>query len=129
MLSFIIFLIGSASVYGQDEDSQVRVSDLGVVIDNYGNPIPNVKVQTKGNDLVVTSNELGQFELNAKVGEVIILSHLNFYEKEVKVTTNQKGNNGATFQMAEKYLEKPEQLDLLYSVTDKNEYLGAASTI
>lgn len=129
LLSFIIFLIGSASVYGQDEDSQVRVSDLGVVIDNYGNPIPNVKVQTKGNDIVVTSNELGQFELNAKVGEVIILSHPNFYEKTVKVTDKLKGNAGATIQLDEKYLEKPEQLDLLYSVTNKNEYLGAASTI
>ncbi|MFV0591826.1 MAG: SusC/RagA family TonB-linked outer membrane protein [Draconibacterium sp.] len=129
LLSLIIFTVGSASVCGQELNSNVRVADVGIVVDNYGNPIPNVKIQKKGSDASVSSNEQGQFELNVKEGEVIILSHPDFYEKIIEITSGLKTDAGTKFQMIEKYLEKPGQLDVLYGTTDKNAYLGAASTI
>ena len=129
LLSLLIFSIGSASVYGQDDDSKVSVSNLGVVVDNYGNPIANVKIQKKGDDAVISSDEQGQFELNAKDGEVLILSHPKFYEKYIKVTPGLLTDAGTEFQLVEKYLEQHDNLDVLYGETTKEEYLGAASTI
>ena len=129
LLSLVIFTAGGASVYGQEVNSDVRVTDLGIVVDDYGNPIPNVKIQKKGSDVISSSNEKGQFELDAKEGDVFIFSHPDFYERIIHVTPGMAMDAGTEFQLVGKYLERPTQLDVLYGVNDKDEFLGAASTI
>ena len=125
LLAIILFSIGLATSRGQ----QVDVANLGIVLDSYGNPIANVEIQIKGSSEKTTSNNLGNFELKAKVGDIILFSHPDFYTAEKKVKSEIETKEAIEFYLVEKYLKDPEKLDVLYGTVDKEEFLGAASTI
>ncbi|MGQ8338259.1 SusC/RagA family TonB-linked outer membrane protein [Sunxiuqinia sp. A32] len=125
LLALIIFSIGLATSHGQE----MGVSNLGVVLDSYGNPVANVEIQINGSSEKATSNQSGHFELNAKPGDVITFTHPDFYIAEKKVKTTIETDEAVEFYLVEKYLKDPEDLDVLYGSVNKDEYLGAASTI
>lgn len=123
LLALIIFSIGLANSQGQELD----VSNVGIVLDSFGNPVANVEIRIKGNNEGTISDRFGQFELNANPGDILVFTHPSFYVAQKKATD--KSDEGTKFYLTEKYLQDPEKLDVLYGTVDKDEYLGAASTI
>jgi TonB-linked SusC/RagA family outer membrane protein len=49
----------------------------GIVTDDSGNPLPNVSVSVKGGSAGTTTNEKGQYSINAEVGSTLIFSSVN----------------------------------------------------
>lgn len=60
----------------------------GVVIDVKTNqPVENATVQLKNSNLFTTTDVLGKFTLIAFIDDVVIISHLNYHKKSVKLTS------------------------------------------
>lgn len=57
----------------------------GQVVDNLGNPLPNVSVSVKGTNIGTTSDAQGVFEVRASANNSLILSSVGFVTKEVEL--------------------------------------------
>lgn len=64
----------------------------GLVVDVDGTPLPGASIYVKGNTTTGTITNIdGDFSLNAKVGDVLVISFIGYDQAEVKVTaTKQK---------------------------------------
>ena len=60
-------------------------SIIGKVVDQYGNPVPDVTITMKNSDFKVITGIDGVFTFQMKKGDVLRLSHPEFIHKEVKV--------------------------------------------
>jgi TonB-linked SusC/RagA family outer membrane protein len=65
----------------------------GKVVDQNGQPIVAATVLIKGTNTGTSTDEQGNFKINAKNGDVLVISSINFSTQEVKVT-------GSTMQVA-----------------------------
>ena len=73
---FIAFLMVSTSIIAQNNDNAKVSNKLysDRITDQDGNPLRNIKVRVKGTNIVTFTNANGEFKINAKNGDVIILS-------------------------------------------------------
>ena len=60
----------------------------GVVNDDKGLPLIGANVVVKGTKTAVLTDFEGVFKIDAKIGEVLIISSLGFDKKEVKIQGN-----------------------------------------
>lgn len=60
----------------------------GTVNDNFGAPLLGASVLVKGTTRGTTTDENGQYSINARPGEVLVLSYLGFISKEVNLGAN-----------------------------------------
>ena len=60
-------------------------SIIGKVVDQYGNPVPDVTITMKNSDFKVITGIDGVFTFQMKKGDVLRLSHPEFIHKAVKV--------------------------------------------
>ena len=58
----------------------------GKVSDEKGIALPGVSIKVKGTDLSAMTNTEGSFVINAKAGDVLVLSYIGFHTQEVTVT-------------------------------------------
>jgi len=84
LLLMILFIVSfNAVLYGQ----QVKVR--GVIFNaNSKNPIENATVQLKGSNIFTTTDVDGKFVLNASKDAALIISHLNYQKKTIKVSSD-----------------------------------------
>ena len=84
LLLMILFIVSSSAVlYGQ------QVNVRGVVFNaNSKNPIENATVQINGSNIFTTTDVDGKFVLNASRDAVLIISHLNYQKKILKVSSD-----------------------------------------
>lgn len=73
--------------------AQTRVIS-GVVKDDKGEPIPFASVLVKGTKTGVAADAAGAFKINAKTGDVLVFSAVNFASYEVKVGSGNTLNAG-----------------------------------
>jgi hypothetical protein len=66
----------------------------GRVVDEQGQPVDAATVLVKGSTSGVAANANGNFRINAKTGDVLLISATNFATKEVTVTAS--GNINVT---------------------------------
>lgn len=57
----------------------------GTVKDADGRPLAGASISVKGSKEAVISNEKGNFEINAKEGDVLVISYVGFERQELKV--------------------------------------------
>ncbi|QOD62345.1 TonB-dependent receptor [Polaribacter haliotis] len=65
--------------------SQTKTVRGSVYEKDTGYPLPSANVQVKGTSKGVTTNFDGNYEINVKVGDIIVFSYLGFENKEVKI--------------------------------------------
>jgi len=58
----------------------------GKVLDKNGDPVPGAVVVIKGTGTGTTTDEKGNFNINAKLGDVLEISYVGYQKIEVKVT-------------------------------------------
>lgn len=64
-----------------------QINVKGAVFDPIGETVPGASVYVKGNTTIGTITDIdGNFNLNAKVGDVLIISFVGYDQSEVKVT-------------------------------------------
>lgn len=82
LLWLLCVFVCSMQLFAQQANVQ------GVVVDSKGESIPGANVFLKGNTTVGTITDIdGNFSLNVKVGDVLVVRFVGFDEAEVKVTS------------------------------------------
>jgi len=72
----------------QEKTTQLIIS--GVVVDEAGDPIPGVTVRNKNNNKIASTDPNGKFQIEAKEGDILLLTSIGMENKEVRVG---KSNN------------------------------------
>jgi len=60
----------------------------GVITDTEGIPLPGASIQVKETKEGTTSSSTGQFSINARVGDVLIIKYIGYVTKEITVTNS-----------------------------------------
>jgi TonB-linked SusC/RagA family outer membrane protein len=60
----------------------------GIIRDSAGTPLAGASVKIKGSDKGTSTNNDGQFTLDAKPGDVLIISYVGLETREIKITGN-----------------------------------------
>ncbi len=68
--------------------SQQQLVVKGVVLDVHGNVIAGVSIEVKGKSGKTLTSVLGEFSINAAIGDELIISHLSYEPKIIKVSNN-----------------------------------------
>ncbi|MEO8413739.1 MAG: TonB-dependent receptor [Ginsengibacter sp.] len=120
-LTLLSFLV-SFALYSTAQIRSIR----GKVIDNAGNPVPNVSVTIKGNKQGTSTNADGAFILNIPSGaKTLMVSSVGFSDQEVTVGNNDHIN--IVLSNIEKQLE--EVVVVAYGTQKKREITSAISTV
>ncbi|MFV0420193.1 MAG: SusC/RagA family TonB-linked outer membrane protein [Dysgonomonas sp.] len=130
LLMLIWFLSGYGITHAQDIALADKTDFSGMVIDQYGRPISQVKVSIKKGNYTTTTDSEGVFNLENGYGSILVFSHPDYLVKEIKVPATIKKGEVFKTSLKDKKLKKLDTIDLPYGRTVKKEdYLGAASTI
>jgi hypothetical protein len=76
-----IFLFSGILVFAQTH------TITGTITDAAGQPVDGASVQIKGSQVGTSANSMGQFTIEAKPGDVLVVSSVNFSDAEVKVSS------------------------------------------
>jgi TonB-dependent starch-binding outer membrane protein SusC len=79
MLLFLSFLLVTA--YGLAQTRTIT----GRITDERGEPVPFASVKLKGSRSGIAADATGNFSINAKTGDVLVISGANLVEKEITV--------------------------------------------
>ncbi|MDQ2720195.1 MAG: TonB-dependent receptor [Bacteroidota bacterium] len=83
-LLFNFFLLFFISVHGQQKIIPVN----GKVLTAENNPLTGVSVQVRGTSRGTSTNEQGEFSINANKGDILIFSIIGYNKKEIKADGN-----------------------------------------
>lgn len=123
-LLLIFILVGFGYAQGQKTTDNLR---KGIVLDDFGNPLADVRVSVKGADTATISDDEGYFELVANENSTLVFQHPRFYTYELPVQPDRV--DLFNVQLKDSYLKQPETIDVLYGTAQEDELLGAVSTI
>jgi TonB-dependent SusC/RagA subfamily outer membrane receptor len=68
------------------ENPEAWVNIKGKVVDTEGNPLPGASIQVKGTKEGASASASGEFVVNAKAGDVLVVKFLGYVTREVVVT-------------------------------------------
>lgn len=118
LLLLLCTVLCSLTVFAQ----QVNVK--GVVYDPTGDTVPGASVYVKDNTAIGTITDIdGNFSLNAKVGDVLVISFVGYDQAEVKITA---GNPKLTVNLKDNAKFLDEVVVVGYGVQKKKLVTGAA---
>lgn len=101
----------------------------GKVVDQYGNPVPEVVITVKNRDFKVVTGADGTFNFQYEKGQVLQLSHPGFLHKEIKVNKLKQNERIFKVTLSEQFIKRSSEVVGPYDTTDKDSFLGSASTI
>src|ERR1700744_5417293 len=144
MLMRKIFLITAVVLMALTARPQHRHPVCGRVVDEYGKPLPGVRVHSKGAANDVFTNTEVDFHIEALIGKVLVFSHARFDEEQRMV----RGDTLAPIRLMERFIfatgvnpavsrndtivipdYRDEKLDVLYGESDRESFLGSISTV
>lgn len=79
----LLLLLLSAGAF-----AQTKVTVTGKITTG-GAPLPNVSVSVQGTNQGTTTNDQGVFSLNAQIGQTLVISHMGFGQKIVKINNQE----------------------------------------
>ncbi|WP_343531475.1 TonB-dependent receptor [Pedobacter sp.] len=107
------------------ETTPIQQTVSGTIKDNNGIGIPGVTVTVKGTTKVTSTDNTGNFSIQAKTGDVLVINFIGYTTKEVTVTGASLGN----ITLSESSETLGELVVVGYSVQKKESLTGALSTI
>ncbi len=94
------------------------------VVDEYGKPLPAVKIYSAQGELLGETDEQGELDLTATAPDTrILLQHPAYYSKTLAV------DEAATVAMVPDYLETPATVDVVHDKRDKNSIIGSVAAV
>ena len=96
----------------------------GVVLDDYGHPLPAVTVTLAGTQNLVTTDDEGAFDIQASANAVLLFAHPSFDTYELKVTANK-----VVVKLVRSLYPQNNSVDVLYDTRKADKILGAVSTV
>jgi TonB-dependent starch-binding outer membrane protein SusC len=88
-VSVPFLLLCSLSLVCQFQASAQEKQIRGSVKDEKGAPVPSATITVRGSKTVVTTTEAGTFVINAKQGDVLVISSVSYSSTEVKVGSSE----------------------------------------
>jgi len=83
------FMENNLIVVKEDEGKSGRQKNIsGKITDESGAPLVGVSIKVKGTSRGTTTNERGEFTINADDNDVLVLSYVGFESQEVRVGAN-----------------------------------------
>ena len=129
MLLAMCMLLGMLSPNMSAQGKNNHADITGKVVDQYGNPVPDVTVTMKNSNFKVVTGVDGIFKFQLKKGDILCLSHPGFIHKEIKVNKLKKTERVFRVTLDEHFIKDKELISGPYEGKDKNHFLGSASTI
>lgn len=129
MLLAMCMLLGMLSPNMSAQGKNNHADITGKVVDQYGNPVPDVTVTMKNSNFKVVTGVDGIFKFQLKKGDILCLSHPGFIHKEIKVNKLKKTERVFRVTLDEHFIKDKELISGPYGGKDKNHFLGSASTI
>lgn len=88
-------IIGNTIVIKKDNASLIGLVDhifsainiKGRIVDADGRPLPGASILVKGSGKGTSANAMGEFSLDAKEGDVIVVKFLGYLTKEISITS------------------------------------------
>jgi TonB-linked SusC/RagA family outer membrane protein len=88
-------------------------------------PMRGVSVGIKGKSTVVVTNELGEFEIDADPGQILIFTYIGFASREVTISEE----TNLSVQLTEKPKDMSEIVVIGYGTSRKADLTGAVGTV
>jgi len=107
------------------ETTPIQQTVTGAIKDANGVGIPGVTVTVKGTTKVTSTDNAGNFSIQAKTGDVLVINFIGYTTKEVTVTGTSLGN----IALSESSETLGELVVVGYSIQKKESLTGALSTI
>lgn len=113
----------------QDKDAQSKITQTsnigGRVIDSHGEPIIGATVKIEGTSDIAITNMQGQFSIDAKPTDILIVSYLGYIEKKVKIGAKKRLQ--ITLEEEQQLLD--EVIVVGYGTTTRRSAVGAVDQI
>lgn len=104
--------------------SQMAKSSSVSVVDEYGKPLPGVKIYSLQGELLGETDEQGAVDVAVTGPEMrIVLKHPAYYPKTLTVEAT------TVVAMVPNYLQEPATVDVLHDKRDRNSVLGSVAVI
>ena len=97
----------------------------GNVLDQYGHPLPSVRVQVRGTNAAVFSGPDGTFSVAAMDGSTLLFQHPDFNVQEVKTGSGKQ----MTVKLQDRFIQTPQSLAVLYDTIRRQRAIGSISSI
>lgn len=97
----------------------------GKVLDGTGNPVPGVTISVKGSPGGTQTGQDGSFSINAKVGDVLVVSSVGYKTSETKVTST----TGLTIRLESTADELDEVVVVGYGTMRKSDVTGSIAMV
>ncbi|WP_372755657.1 SusC/RagA family TonB-linked outer membrane protein [Mariniflexile sp.] len=123
MIKLKLLLIALVLGFSSNSWAQGKVS--GVVTDGQNIPIPGVNVIVKGTSIGTATDFDGKYQINAKKGDVLVLSYLGFQTKEV--TYN--GQPSLNIKLTEDTSQLDEVVVIGYGSVKRSDLTGAVESL
>ena len=85
VLQIVIVLCIAFQGFAQNHETQKKEINKGIVLDEDGNPFPDVKVNIKDTKGETKTNLYGNYSLSASIGEILVFSFKGYESQEIKV--------------------------------------------
>ena len=97
----------------------------GKVLDGTGNPVPGVTISVKGSPGGTQTGQDGSFSINAKVGDVLVVSSVGYKTSETKVTST----TGLTIRLESTADQLDEVVVVGYGTMRKSDVTGSIAMV
>jgi TonB-linked SusC/RagA family outer membrane protein len=124
----VLTFIFSCNFYGQEIRDSLINPVKGRVIDEYGNAVNGVVLQTIDKDSVAATSMDGNFAFSLVENKVIYFYHPQFYVEKYSFTPDDLTKD-AIITVRERHLKNPEKIDVLFDKQEKSHFLGAESSV
>lgn len=97
----------------------------GTVTSGRATAVAGASVKIKGSNTNTTTDESGQFIINAAPGDILVITSVGYKTQEVKV----EGNGDITLQLKEDFTKMDEVVVIGYGTAKKRNVVGATSVV
>ena len=103
----------------------------GVIVDEYGQPVPSAQVQVKGTDTRVLTDADGKFDVDVTDKTTLLVVAPGYMATEFNVDglRRQKDKDNVRIVLNEQYVQTLSTVPGVYGPVNGNSYIGSASTV
>ena len=103
----------------------------GIVVDEYGQPVPSAQVLVKGADTRVLTDGDGKFEVDLKTNTTLLVVAPGYLATEFNVASlrREADRENVRIVLNEQYVPSSETVPGVYGPVNADSYIGSASTV
>lgn len=103
----------------------------GIIVDEYGQPVPSAQIQVKGTDTRVLTDGEGRFDVELKSNTTLLVVAPGYQATEFNVASlrREADRENVRIVLNEQYVPSSETVPGVYGPVNADSYIGSASTV